>query len=130
MMATAKTIAPDRPVLDWPAIFFLAIFHVGALAALLPGAFSWPAIGVAVFLHWPTGGAGVTLGCHPLITHPAQQPSRCPEFGPAGSALVGSGYDLVAGAGPRSHGSRMEDQASALQGCNHRAEDVSALAHA
>ena len=50
MMATAKTIAPDRPVLDWPAICFLAIVHVGALAALLPGAFSWPAIGVAVFL--------------------------------------------------------------------------------
>jgi fatty-acid desaturase len=114
MMATAKTIAPDRPVLDWPAIFFLAIVHVGALAALLPGAFSWPAIGVAVFLHWPTGGAGVTLGCHPLITHRAQQPSRFPEFGSAGSALV----------------ARMEDQASALQGCDHRAEDMRALAHA
>ncbi len=87
-MATARTITPDRPVLDWPVIFFLAIVHAGALAALLP------------------------------------------ELGPAGSALVGSGYDLVAGAGPRSHGSRMEDQASALQGCDHRAEDVSALAHA
>ena len=108
-MATAKTIAPDRPVLDWPAIFFVANFHVGALAALLPGAFSW-----AVFLHWPTGGAGVTLGCHPLITHRAQQPSRFPEFGSAGSALV----------------ARMEDQASALQGCDHRAEDMRALAHA
>ncbi len=87
-MATAKTIALDRPVLDWPASFLLAIFHAGALAALLP------------------------------------------EFGPAGSALVGSGYDLVAGAGPRGHGSRMEDQASPLQGCDHRAEDMSALAHA
>ncbi len=87
-MATAKTIALDRPVPDWPVIFFLVIVHAGALAALLP------------------------------------------EFGPAGSALVGSGYDLVAGAGPRSHGSRMEDQALTLQGCNHRAEDVSALAHA
>ncbi len=56
MMATARTIAPDRPVLDWPTVFFLAIVHVAALAALLPGAFSWPAIGVAVFLHWLSGG--------------------------------------------------------------------------
>ncbi len=57
-MATAKTIAPDRSVLDWPVIFLLAIVHVGTLAALLPGAFSWPAIGVAVSLHWLTGGVG------------------------------------------------------------------------
>ncbi len=35
-MATARTITPDRPVLDWPVIFFLAIVHAGALAALLP----------------------------------------------------------------------------------------------
>ena len=35
-MATARTIAPDRPVLDWPVTFFLAIVHAGALAALLP----------------------------------------------------------------------------------------------
>ncbi len=62
MMAMAKAIAPDRPVLDWPVIFFLAIVHAGALAALLPGAFSWPAIGVAVFLHWLSGGIGITLG--------------------------------------------------------------------
>ncbi len=37
MMAAAKTIAPDRPVLDWPVIFVLAIVHVGALVALLIG---------------------------------------------------------------------------------------------
>ncbi len=42
---------------------------MGALAALLPGAFSWPAIGVAVFLHWLSGGIGITLGYHRLITH-------------------------------------------------------------
>ncbi len=69
MMAADKTVAPDRPELDWPVIFVLAIVHVGALAALLPGAFSWPAIGVAIFLHWLTGGIGITLGYHRLITH-------------------------------------------------------------
>ncbi len=58
MMAVDKTVVPDKPVLDWPVIFVLAIVHVGALAALLPGAFSWPAIGVAIFLHWLTGGVG------------------------------------------------------------------------
>ncbi len=69
MMAAAKTIAPDIPVLDWTVIFVLAFVHVGTLAALLPGAFSWPAIGVAIFLHWLTGGVGITLGYHRLITH-------------------------------------------------------------
>jgi len=69
MMAADKTVAPDRPVLDWPVISILAIVHVGALAALLPGAFSWPAIGVAIFLHWLTGGVGIPLGYHRLITH-------------------------------------------------------------
>ncbi len=56
-------------MLDWPVIFIIAIVHVRALAALLPGAFRWPAIGVAVFLHWLTGGVGITLGYHRLITH-------------------------------------------------------------
>ena len=79
-MATANTIAPDRPVLDWPTVFFLAIFHVGALAALLPGAFSWPAIGVAVFLHWLTGGVGITLGYHRLITHRSFETPKCLEY--------------------------------------------------
>ena len=88
MIAADKTVALDRPVLDWPVTFFLAIVHAGALAALLP------------------------------------------ELGPPRASLVGSGYDLVAGAGPRSHGSRMEDQASALQARSRRVEDVSALGHA
>jgi len=69
MMAADKTVAPDRSVLDWPVIFVLAIVHVGALAALPPGAFSWPAIVVAILLHWLTGGVGITLGYHRLITH-------------------------------------------------------------
>jgi len=33
MMAADKTVAPDRPVLDWPVMFVLSIVHVGALAA-------------------------------------------------------------------------------------------------
>ncbi len=37
MMAADKTVAPDRPELDWPVIFVLAIAHVGALVALLIG---------------------------------------------------------------------------------------------
>jgi sn-1 stearoyl-lipid 9-desaturase len=61
--------AVDQPVRDWPVILFLGGVHVLALLALLPSNFSWPAVGVAIFLHWLTAGVGITLGYHRLITH-------------------------------------------------------------
>ncbi len=65
---------------DWAVITFLIAVHLAALAALLPGAFSWPAIGVALVLHWLTGGVGVTLGYHRLITHRSFQTPKWVEY--------------------------------------------------
>ena len=65
----ASSVVIDRPLPDWSVIIFLGGVHLSALSALLPGTFSWPAVAVALVLHWLTAGVGVTLGYHRLITH-------------------------------------------------------------
>jgi len=52
---------------DWIVLGWIAIMHVGALAA--PFFFSWSAIGVALLLHWATGSLGITLGYHRYLSH-------------------------------------------------------------
>lgn len=65
---------------DWGVIVFMALMHAGALLALLPANFSWSAIGVAVFLHWVTGGLGITLGWHRLVSHRSFQVPKWLEY--------------------------------------------------
>jgi len=47
----------------------LGIVHLGALAALLPGTFSWSAVIVMLVLYYITGAWGITLGFHRTLTH-------------------------------------------------------------
>ena len=49
----------------------LAVFHVGAVAALF--LFTWPAFAVALFLTWLAGGLGISMGYHRLHTHRSYQ---------------------------------------------------------
>lgn len=58
---------PDLKVINWPMTLFMLLFHVGAVAALFN--FSWPALGVAVFLWWFTGSLGIGIGYHRLLAH-------------------------------------------------------------
>jgi sn-2 palmitoyl-lipid 9-desaturase len=53
--------------LDWPAVIWLAAVHILALAA--PFFFTWKAVGLLFLLGWITGGLGVCLGYHRLLTH-------------------------------------------------------------
>ncbi len=53
--------------LDWPTTIGLALIHVGMLAA--PFFFTWKAVVLAVVLIWATGGVGICLGYHRLLTH-------------------------------------------------------------
>ncbi len=78
-MTTAAT-ALEKPVPEWPVIWFLLAVHVAALSAFLPATFSWGAVGVALFLHWLTGGVGITLGYHRLITHRSFQTPKWIEY--------------------------------------------------
>ncbi len=66
--------------LDWTMIIALVIFHIGAVCAFLPGIFSWQAVGVAVLLHWITGGLGITLGWHRLLSHRSFQVPKWLEY--------------------------------------------------
>lgn len=54
--------------------------HMGALAAFIPGTFSWSAVGLALILHWVTGGLGITLGWHRLLTHRSFQTPKWLEY--------------------------------------------------
>jgi sn-1 stearoyl-lipid 9-desaturase len=66
--------------LDWTMIIALVIFHIGAVCAFLPVLFSWQAVGVAVLLHWITGGLGITLGWHRLLSHRSFQVPKWLEY--------------------------------------------------
>ena len=48
-------------------ILWIALMHLGVLAA--PFTFTWPAFFLFVFLSWVTGGLGITLCYHRLLTH-------------------------------------------------------------
>lgn len=75
------TIATStEPRITWPVVFFMAAIHFGALFAFLPSNFSWSAVGLAVFLHWVTGGLGITLGWHRLVTHRSFQTPKWLEY--------------------------------------------------
>jgi fatty-acid desaturase len=66
MTSTAGS-APKR--LSWPPLVWIGALHVGALLAFYPGFFSWSGLLVCLFLHWLTGGIGICLTYHRLLTH-------------------------------------------------------------
>lgn len=72
--------ASTRSRLEWPVILFMAAIHLIALLALLPSNFSWGAVGITLFLHWITGGVGITLGWHRLVTHRSFQTPKWVEY--------------------------------------------------
>jgi stearoyl-CoA desaturase (delta-9 desaturase) len=74
-VATSEKLKPD-----WSIIIYMAFLHLGALAAFLPGTFSWSAVGLMLLLHWITGGLGVTLGFHRLVTHRSFQVPKWLEY--------------------------------------------------
>jgi stearoyl-CoA desaturase (delta-9 desaturase) len=75
-----STSTADQPIRDWPVILFIGGVHVIALLAFLPAFFSWPAVAVALGLHWLTAGVGVTLGFHRLITHRSFRAPKWVEY--------------------------------------------------
>ena len=58
---------PSNHRLNWSIAPVLMLFHVGAVAALF--FFSWKLLFVAIFLYWVTGGLGLGICFHRLLTH-------------------------------------------------------------
>ncbi len=56
-----------RGGLEWPAFLWILTLHLGALAA--PFCFTWSGLVIALVLSWISGGWGVCLGYHRLLTH-------------------------------------------------------------
>jgi stearoyl-CoA desaturase (delta-9 desaturase) len=53
----------------WVTFTGLAVVHLGALCAFIPGTFRWSALFVMIGLYYATGAWGISLGFHRLLTH-------------------------------------------------------------
>ncbi len=60
---------PHPGKVAWVPASLMIVAHLGALLAFVPAFFSWKAVLVAVFLHWLTGGIGICMTYHRLLTH-------------------------------------------------------------
>jgi fatty-acid desaturase len=58
----------------------LGTIHLMALAAFFPRFFSWPAVAVGFVLFYLTGGIGICLGYHRLLTHRSLRVPRLLEY--------------------------------------------------
>jgi fatty-acid desaturase len=66
-MNNETTIKKQAKGINWHTATFIALFHVGAVAALFM--FSWRALVVAIVFWWITASLGVGMGFHILLTH-------------------------------------------------------------
>ena len=63
---------------NWITIFFLFMFHLGAVAALF--FFTWKGLIVAVVLSWVAGSLGIGIGYHRLLTHRGFKAAKWAEY--------------------------------------------------
>jgi fatty-acid desaturase len=68
-MTTTTTERPASAGINWPALLWIGSLHLGALLAFVPAYFSWSALAVCLVLHWLTGGIGICMTYHRLLTH-------------------------------------------------------------
>ena len=64
--------------LNWTTSIAMALFHLGAIAALF--VFSWRNFWISVFLYWVATGLGISLGYHRLHTHRSYKAPRLLEY--------------------------------------------------
>jgi fatty-acid desaturase len=68
---TANREAPvagkSERYVDWPNVLWISLMHLGLLAA--PFTFSWTGLLLVGLLYWLTGGIGICLCYHRLLTH-------------------------------------------------------------
>jgi stearoyl-CoA desaturase (delta-9 desaturase) len=67
----------SQPV-NWITVFFMGLFHVGAIAALF--FFNWKAVAIAAVVWWIAGSLGVGMGYHRLLTHRGYKTPKWMEY--------------------------------------------------
>ena len=79
--AEQTTVKPERVPTDGKGTGIgLLILHLGCLLALIPATFSWSGVIVAVVLCNLTGGIGLALGYHRLLTHQCMRIPRLMSY--------------------------------------------------
>jgi len=70
-MTTTTAAPPDsqRIRIAWGPVIWIVGLHLGALLAFVPAYFTWQAVGLCIVLHWLTGGIGICMTYHRLLTH-------------------------------------------------------------
>ena len=68
------TLSTDQPksggaYVAWGPLLWIVALHLGALLAFVPAYFSWSAVLVCLIGHWLTGGIGICMTYHRLLTH-------------------------------------------------------------
>ena len=67
---TMEAVARPRTFrIAWIPFIWILGLHLGALLALAPQFFTWKALAVCLVLHWVTGGIGICMTYHRLLTH-------------------------------------------------------------
>ena len=108
-MHSAATEGKQPLTLSWINVAFFGTIH--ALALLAPWFFSWPALGVTIFLHWLFGSIGICLGYHRLLSHRSFQVPKWLEYAIATlGALALQGGPIFWVAGHRLHHAYTEDE--------------------
>jgi stearoyl-CoA desaturase (delta-9 desaturase) len=72
--AAAGTMSDQSFRLNWVTVGALVLLHAGAMAALF--LFTWPALWTALALLWISGGWGIGMGYHRLLTHRGYETPR------------------------------------------------------
>ena len=107
--STTNDLERQYPPLKWINVGFFGAIH--GLALLSPWFFSWPALGVTLFLHWLFGSVGICLGYHRLLTHRSFQVPKWLEYA---IAIIGAmalqGGPIFWVAGHRLHHAHTEDE--------------------
>lgn len=69
---------PIDDQLNWLTTFVMVAFHIGAVVALF--FFAWKAFFLAGFLWWVSGGVGIGMGYHRLLTHRGYKTPKWAEY--------------------------------------------------
>jgi sn-1 stearoyl-lipid 9-desaturase len=71
-----RTPADDQ--INWVTAFFMAVFHVGAVAALF--FFRWKLLLLLIVINWVSGSLGIGMGYHRLLTHRGYKTPKWVEY--------------------------------------------------